>query len=156
MVGIALAAVPTVLGAVRGARAEDVPFGAGMPAATRIAGTGPALSASALRIGSTVKGSMTIRNTGDGAGRFDLQARIAGSRAFAKHLMLTVSRGDGAVLYAGPLTGLGALNVGRLEPGGQLSLDVQVTLRSTGTRAGDNLLQGRSASADFSWSALQL
>jgi hypothetical protein len=64
-------------------------------------------------------------------------------------------RSDGATSFSGPTTRLGRFDLGRFGAGQQETLRLRVMLTSTGTDKGDNVLQGRSASVAFTWTATQ-
>ncbi|MGB8005376.1 MAG: hypothetical protein WCF27_14080 [Gaiellaceae bacterium] len=93
---------------------------------------------------------------GGSATRSLLNARITGDHAFADQLLVVVTRpDDGAAIFSGPATHLRAVDVGRFTASQQETLHLTVTLASTGTDAGDNVLQGRAAGVAFSWTATQ-
>ena len=63
----------------------------------------------------------------------------------------------GAKVYDGGLDELGSVDLGAFAAdGGAHTFYFHVSLPSTGSDAGDNLLQGKSASASFTWSATQV
>src|SRR6266480_3531714 len=64
-------------------------FASGSLTMTR-SGSGAVFSASAMKIGDTATGSVTITNTGNLAGDYTLQGSSSGSAALASQLHLTV------------------------------------------------------------------
>jgi hypothetical protein len=151
LVAATLAVVPPVLGAVQ---RRSVPFGSaafvlGALTMTR-SGSGAILGGRALVPGSVVNGAVTIGN-GPVAAQYRLSSSVSGDAAFARSLRVTVTRAsDGSRLYGGPLAGLDA-DLGRLAPNAAVTYRLAVSL----PRSAGNALQGRSASAAFSWSAVQ-
>lgn len=119
----------------------------GRPAVGR-SGTGPLLDLSALAVGDAATSSMTVANTGTGAGVFLLGGSTTGSRTLARHLRLVVSSGD-RPLYRGSLAGLDSVRLGVLAPGEARTYSLRVELAS-----GSDRLQGLQAAADFSISAV--
>jgi hypothetical protein len=131
-------------------------FASGTLTMTR-SGSGAILSASAMKIGDTVAGSVTITNTGTLAGVYSLTGSTSGSAALAAQLNLKVYKDvdGGTALYNGSLAGISSAALGTFAPGDAHIFYVHVTLPTTGTDAGDNVLQGLSASTTFTWSATQ-
>src|SRR5919198_745536 len=131
-------------------------FASGSLTMTR-SGTGAVLSASAMKIGDTATGSVTITNTGNLAGSYTLQGSSSGSAALAAQLHLTVYKDadGGTAIYDGSLgsfsTSLGTF----AASGGAHTFYFHVSLPSTGSDAGDNVLQGLSATETFTWTATQ-
>jgi hypothetical protein len=109
-----------------------------------------------FRIRVPVNQSLTIANDGSLPASYRLKARIAGDTAFAARLSVVATRReDGATIFSGPVTELRSLDLGRFEAGQHETLQLRVTVTSTGTDAHDNLLQGRRASVAFTWTATQ-
>ena len=132
-------------------------FASGSLTMTR-SGSGAILSASAMKIGDSVTGSVTITNTGTLAGVYSLAGSTSGSAVLAAQLNLKVYKDvdGGTALYDGSLAGISSAALGTFAAGGDAHIFyVHVTLPTTGTDAGDNLLQGLSASTTFTWSATQ-
>src|SRR4051794_18627467 len=132
-------------------------FAAGQLTMTR-SGTGAVLNADTMKIGDTTTGSITITNTGNLAGSYTLQGSSSGSAALAGQLHLVVYKdtdGSGTPIYDGALgsfsAGLGTF----AASGGAHTFYFHASLPTTGSDAGDNLLQGLSASETFTWSATQ-
>jgi hypothetical protein len=87
---------------------------------------------------------------------YRLSARTTGDpRLLAKLSVIATRRADGATIFSGPVTRLRYLDLGRFQAGEQETLQLRVTLTSTGTDARDNTLQGRGASVAFTWTAVQ-
>jgi hypothetical protein len=126
-------------------------------------GSGAVLAASALKIGQESTGSVTISNTGTLAGVYSLSGSTTGSSALAGALKLVVYKdtdNDAASkLYDGALSGFSSVSLGTFAPAGESgdahTFYFHASLPSTGTDAGDNLLQGTTTSASFTWSAVQ-
>jgi predicted ribosomally synthesized peptide with SipW-like signal peptide len=126
-------------------------------------GSGAVLAASALKIGQESTGSVTISNTGSLAGIYSLGGSTTGSSALAGALKLVVYKETDndttSKLYDGALSGLSSVSLGTFAPAGASgdahTFYFHVSLPSTGSDAGDNLLQGTTASASFTWSAVQ-
>ena len=121
-------------------------------------GSGAIFSSAAMKIGDTATGSVTITNTGTLAGAYTLTGSNSGSAALAAQLHLTLYKdvdGSGTPIYDGSLgsfsTSLGTF----AASGGAHTFYFHVSLPTTGSDAGDNALQGLSASEDFTWSATQ-
>jgi spore coat-associated protein N len=131
-------------------------FAAGSLTMSR-SGTGAIFSASAMKIGDTATGSVTITNTGTLAGVYTLTGSGSGSAALMAQLHLTLYKDvdGGTAIYDGPLgsfsAGLGTF----AATNGAHTFYFHVSLPTTGSDAGDNVLQGLSASEDFTWSATQ-
>jgi hypothetical protein len=151
--GATLALAPTVLGAVRGPGLQDTPFTTASPASHGSL-SGPAFSGRPLLVGVPVRSTLTIANDAERAARYRLSARVAGDRPYASRLRLVVSRrSDHGLVYAGPVTRLQAADLGSFGARATQVFDLRVTLLSTGSTAGDNVLQGRTASVDFGWTS---
>jgi spore coat-associated protein N len=120
-------------------------------------GTGAIFSSAAMRIGDTATGSVTITNTGTLAGAYTLAGASSGSAALAAQLHLTLYKDvdGGSAIYDGSLGSLSVALGTFAASGGAHTFYFHVSLPSTGSDAGDNLLQGLSASEDFTWSATQ-
>jgi spore coat-associated protein N len=122
-------------------------------------GSGAILSASAMKIGDSVSGSVTITNTGNLAGLYTLDGSTTGSSALAAHLQLKIyadADNTGTPVYSGALSGVTSASLGTFAAsGGAHTYYFHVTLPTTGTDAGDNAFQGLAASASFTWSATQ-
>jgi hypothetical protein len=149
-----LVLVPSVL-AMQGASATRTPFTHGSVVSGGWASPLP-ITAGRLRIGVPVSQSLTIANQGSLPAIYHLNARITGDHAFADQLLVVVTRPeDGATIFTGPSTHLRAVDLGRFTSRQQETLRLTVTLASTGSDAGDNVLQGRAAGVAFSWTATQ-
>jgi hypothetical protein len=150
-----LVVVPSVLAALRSPSAFGASFTHGK-VVTRGWASPQAIDAQRLRIGVPVKLSLTIANDGSLSATYRLKARIAGDHRFAAQLSIVATRReDGATIFSGPLTRLRTVDLGRFGAGAHETLQLRVTLASTGSDAGDNALQARSASVAFTWTATQ-
>jgi hypothetical protein len=150
-----LVVVPSVLAALRSPSAFGASFTHGK-VITRGWASPLAIVAQRLRIGVPVKLSLTIANDGSLPATYRLKARMAGDPGFAAQLSVVATRReDGATIFSGPVTHLRSVDLGRFGAGAQETLQLRVTLTSTGTDAGDNALQGRNASVAFTWTATQ-
>lgn len=121
-------------------------------------GSGAILSASNMVVDDEVTGSVTITNTGSLAGDYTLSGSASGDLAPSLQLVVykDVDGDQGAKIYDGALDGLGSVPLGTFAAsGGAHAFYFHVVLPSTGSDAGDNLLQGKSASVSFTWSATQ-
>jgi spore coat-associated protein N len=121
-------------------------------------GSGAIFSAANMVVDQTVSGSVTITNTGSLAGVYTLSSSASGD--LAPSLDLVIYKDDdgdpGAQVYDGSLADLDEAALGTFAAdGGAHTFYFHVTLPSTGSQAGDNALQGKSASASFTWSAVQ-
>ena len=132
-------------------------FASGSLTMTR-SGTGAVLSADKMKIGDTATGSITITNDGNLAGIYTLQGSRSGSAALASQLHLTVYKdtdNSGTPVYDGALADFSA-NLGTFAAtNGAHTFWFHASLPTTGSDAGDNLLQGLSASETFTWTATQ-
>ena len=150
-----LVVVPSVLAALSSPSA----FGASVKhgnVVTRGWASPQAIDAKRLRIGVPVTQSLTIANEGSLPATYRLKARVAGDLRLAGQLSVVATRrSDGATIFSGPVMRLGRFDLGRFGAGQQETLRLRVMLTSTGTDAGDNVLQGRAASVAFTWTATQ-
>lgn len=150
-----LVVVPSVLAALNSPSAFGASFKHGN-VVTRGWASPQAIDAKRLRIGVPVTQSLTISNEGSLPATYRLKARIAGDLGLAGQLAVVATRrSDGATIFSGPATRLGRIDLGRFGAGQQETLRLRVTLTSTGTDAGDNVLQGRGSSVAFTWTATQ-
>ena len=120
-------------------------------------GSGAIFSATAMKIGDTATGSVTITNTGTLPGAYTLAGSSSGSSALSSQLNLKVYKdvdGVGA-LYDGSLGAVSSAALGTFAAGEAHTFYFHVTFPTTGTDAGDNVLQGLAASTTFTWSATQ-
>ncbi|MFL5917531.1 MAG: TasA family protein [Gaiellaceae bacterium] len=120
-------------------------------------GTGAIFSSASMKIGDTATGSVTITNTGTLMGAYTLTGTGSGNAALANQLHLTLYKDvdGGTAIYDGSLGSLSAALGTFAASGGSHTYYFHVSLPSTGSDAGDNALQGLSASEDFTWSATQ-
>ena len=122
-------------------------------------GTGAIFSSVAMKIGDTATGSVTITNTGTLSGAYTLQGTSGGSSTLANQLHLTLYKdtdGSGTPVYDGSLGGFTSVALGTFAPTNDAhTFYFHVSLPTTGSNAGDNLLQGLSADESFTWSAVQ-
>jgi spore coat-associated protein N len=121
-------------------------------------GSGAIFSASAMKIGDTATGSVTITNTGTLAGAYSLAGSSSGSSVLSNQLNLKVYKDvdGGTALYDGSLGGFSSVALGTFAANGDShTFYFHVSFPTTGTDAGDNALQGLSASTTFTWSATQ-
>ncbi|HXV58695.1 MAG TPA: TasA family protein [Gaiellaceae bacterium] len=121
-------------------------------------GSGAVLSAGAMAPGDEADGSVTITNTGSLAGDYELSGEASGDLADALELELYKDDDGqaGAKLYDGSLADFDSVDLGVFAAdGGSHTFYFHVSFPSTGSDAGDNALQGTSASATFTWSATQ-
>jgi hypothetical protein len=121
-------------------------------------GSGAIFTAAAMKVGETVTGSVTITNTGTLAGAYSLAGSSSGSATLANQLSLKVYKDvdGGSALYDGSLGGFSSAALGTFAADGDAhTFHFHVSFPSTGTDAGDNALQGLSASTTFTWSAVQ-
>jgi hypothetical protein len=137
--------------------APSVHFADGRPAIT-LSSTASPLDLAQLAVGEQRRGSLVVTNSGSGRGLYLLQIEGRGSRLLLRRLELTVTAGSGHALhrlYRGSLAGVGTLQLGRLDIGERRRLSFAVSLRSSGSDAGDNALQGLAAGVRLHWSAVQ-
>ena len=115
---------------------------------------GAILTGRNLAPGDRVAGSLTIRNTGALVGSLTLRGKVRGSRPMAAHLLLTVReqrRRGLRIVYSGTLARFRAVRLGTIRRG--RSRRFRFTVRFD-PRA-PNSLQGKRASAAFTWRAVQ-
>ena len=112
---------------------------------------------SAMRIGDATDGSIT--NSGSLAGVYTLAGSVSGSAPLANQLQLKIYKdtdNSGTPVYSGALSAFSSAALGTFAANGDAhSFFFHLSLPTTGTSAGDNVLQGLSASAAFTWSATQ-
>jgi spore coat-associated protein N len=121
-------------------------------------GSGAVFSATGMAIGDDASGSVTITNSGSLAGEYSLSGSAGGDLAPALDLVIYKDNDGqaGSKIYDGALDGLSSVDLGTFAAdGGSHTFYFHVSLPSTGSDAGDNALQGKSASASFTWSATQ-
>ncbi len=113
-------------------------------------------SASDIRPGDTVTGSLTITNTGTLPARFSLTESSSVNEFSADNLTLVITnKTTGAAVYTGTFGGLvdGEKNeLGVFAPGAAAEYEFVVTL-AQGT---PNTDQGKTANAAYTWDAVQL
>lgn len=121
-------------------------------------GSGAIFSAASMAIGDEASGSVTITNTGSLAGDYELSGSASGNLAPSLDLVVykDVEGSAGAKIYDGALDAIGSVDLGTFaSDGGAHTFYFHVSFPSTGSDAGDNALQGKSAGASFTWSATQ-
>jgi spore coat-associated protein N len=161
LAAVAVAAVATVGGTFANFTATPTTiasnaFASGSLTMSR-SGSGAIFSSAAMKIGDTATGSVTITNTGTLAGAYTLTGASSGSSALASQLHLTLYKDvdGGTPIYNGSLGSFSA-SLGTFAANGDAhTFYFHVSLPSTGSDAGDNALQGLSATEDFTWSATQ-
>ena len=132
-------------------------FATGSLAMSR-SGSGAIFSLSAMKIGDTASGSVTITNTGTLAGAYTLSGSSSGDSALTGQLHLTVYKDTdgGTALYNGTLSGFSTAGLGTFAANGDAhTFYFHISLPSAGSDTADNLLQGLSASESFTWTATQ-
>ena len=133
-------------------------FAAGSLSMTR-SGSGAIFSASAMKIGDSATGSVTISNTGSLAGTYTLAGSSSGSAALANQLTLKIYAdvdNSGTPVYDGSLGGFSSSSLGTFAAStGSHTYYFHVSLPTTGTDAANNAFQGLSATETFTWSAVQ-
>jgi spore coat-associated protein N len=133
-------------------------FAAGSLTMTR-SGSGAIFSASAMKIGDSATGSITISNTGSLAGSYTLAGSGSGSATLANQLTLKIYAdvdSSGTPVYDGTLGGFSSASLGTFAATtGTHTYYFHVTLPTTGADTTDNAFQGLSASETFTWSAVQ-
>lgn len=138
---VALVAVHPILGGVGGPDGNVV-------VATNVAG--PVFDLAGLAPGQKASDKVLIANAGSAPGAFVLSAAVSGDAKLASSLVLTVADETGRIAYEGPLAGLAGDALGTFAPAEAHTYQLSVALPGT---AG-NELQGLSAGASFSWSAV--
>jgi len=121
-------------------------------------GSGAIFSASAMKIGDTATGSVTITNTGSLSGAYSLAGSSSGSSALSSQLNLKLYKDvdGGTAIYDGSLGGFSSVALGTFAASGDShTFYFHVSFPTTGSDTGDNALQGLSASTTFTWSATQ-
>jgi len=110
-----------------------------------------------MKIGDSVTGTVTITNTGTLAGVYSLSGSTTGSAPLASQLNLKVYKDvdGGTALYDGSLGAVSSAALGTFAAGEAHTFYFHVTFPTTGTDAGDNVLQGLATSTTFTWSATQ-
>lgn len=108
-----------------------------------------------LKPGDTVNGSVTITNSGSLAAGFKLTETATNGFTTKSNLKLTISEpGSTAPVWTGTfgeLTAAGPLDLGEWTPGQARTFVFSVTL----AQSADNTEQGRTATATYSWDAVQ-
>src|SRR5207248_4977680 len=133
-------------------------FAAGSLSMTR-SGSGAIFSASAMKIGDTATGSITISNTGSLAGAYTLAGSGSGSSVLANQLTLKIyadTDNSGSPVYDGTLGGFSSASLGTFAATtGSHTYYFHLSLPTTGSDTSDNAFQGLAASETFTWSAVQ-
>jgi hypothetical protein len=132
-------------------------FASGSLSMTR-SGSGAIFNAAAMKIGDSLSGSVTITNTGTLPGAYTLSGSASGSSALSSQLNLKVYKDadGGTAIYDGSLGSFSSASLGTFAADGDAhTFYFHVSFPTTGSDAGDNALQGLSASATFTWSATQ-
>jgi spore coat-associated protein N len=132
-------------------------FASGSLSMTR-SGSGAIFNASAMKIADSLSGSVTITNTGTLPGAYSLAGSASGSSVLSSQLNLKVYKDadGGTAIYDGSLGAFSSASLGTFAANGDAhTFYFHVSFPTTGTDAGDNALQGLSASATFTWSATQ-
>ncbi len=124
-------------------------------------GSGAVFSASNMKIGDTATGSVTITNTGSLAAVYSLAGSTTGSAPLAGQLHLGDLQGQRPAggledlrRHASPRLGSVALGTFAATTGSHVYY-FHIDLPTTGTDAGDNVFQGLTSTATFTWSATQ-
>jgi hypothetical protein len=115
---------------------------------------GAILSGRNLAPGDRVTGAVTIANRGALPGSFTLSGKVRGSRSMAANLVLTVRerrRRGLRVVYSGALARFRRVKLGTIRPGQARRFRFTVSFRTSAP----NALQGRRATASFTWRAVQ-
>src|SRR6266513_255956 len=91
------------------------------------------------------------------SGTLSLSGSTTGSAPLASQLNLKVYKDvdGGTALYDGSLGAVSSSALGTFAAGEAHTFYFHVTFPTTGTDAGDNVLQGLAASTTFTWSATQ-
>jgi hypothetical protein len=122
-------------------------------------GSGVLFDLSNAKIGQEATGSVTINNTGTLAGAYTLSGTPSGALASSLKLKIYKNADNtGSPIYDGTLAGFtSSLDLGTFAAStGTATFYFHVTLPTTGTDAGDNALQGKSAAVSFTWNATQV
>ncbi len=119
-------------------------------------GSGAIFTASAMKPGDEATGSVTINNTGSLAGVYTLTGSTGGSSALAGQLNLVIYKNTDndapSKIYDGALSSFSSVALGTLAAtSGTGTYYFHVSLPTTGSDAGDNVFQGLSATASFTW-----
>ncbi|MCX8033424.1 MAG: CalY family protein [Thermoleophilia bacterium] len=122
------------------------------------------LTASNMKPGDQVSGTVTIKNTGTLAGSFSLAATNLSDTPgpnggkLSDVLQIRIER-ETEKLYEGPIGAIPTLNAGSYMPGEEHTYTFTVTFPDSGNpggaTTGDNRYQGSSMSIDFVWTAMQ-
>lgn len=121
-------------------------------------GSGAIFSAANMKIGDTATGSVTINNTGSLAAIYALTGAITGDATLAGDLKLKIYADvdSGTPIFDGSLDGVSGLALGTFAAtSGSHTYYFHISLPTTGSAAGDNALQGKTATAAFTWTATQ-
>lgn len=123
-------------------------------------GAGAVFSLSPAKIGDTATGNVTITNTGNLAAVYTLTGSTTGSAVLGGQLNLKIyADNDGVVgskIYDGTLAAFTSIGLGTFAAtSGAHTYYFHANLPTTGTDPGDNVFQGLSTSASFTWSATQ-
>jgi hypothetical protein len=120
-------------------------------------GSGAVFNASNMKIGDAAAGTVTITNTGTLAGVYTLAGTSTGSAPLMAQLNLKVYKDVdlGTAIYDGSPGSFSSAALGTFTAGDAHVFYFHVTFPTTGTDAGDNVLQGLAASSTFTWSATQ-
>ena len=119
---------------------------------------GPVITVSDLVIGDSKTGTLKVENVGDNKATFTLTGDATGSQALEDAVHVTINDGTSNVVNDVSLTSFNdgsGLNVGALSPGASKTFTIDISLPTTGTNAGDNLLQDLAGEETFNVDAVQ-
>ena len=110
------------------------------------------VTGSNMKPGDVKTGEVTIKNTGTIAGTFKVTESNVTNGFTNNNLQLKIDDlTGGSQVYAGPLGGAGAITLESYDPGEAHTYRYTVTFKDTA----DNNDQGKNASADYTWTAIQ-
>lgn len=125
-------------------------------------GSGVIFDLAEAKIGQEATGSVTINNTGTLPGAYTLEGSSSGALAPSLNLKIYKDTDNQASskIYDGTLAAIATafpLSLGTFAAtSGTHTYYFHVTIPTTGSDAGDNALQGKAASASFTWKATQV
>ena len=119
---------------------------------------GPVITVSDLVIDDSKTGELKVENIGDNRASFELTGSWTGDGALEDALHIVINDGTTDVVDK-KLDGFNAddpgVDVGSLAPGESATYYIEVSLPTSGTDAGDNLLQDLAGSETFTVDAVQ-
>jgi predicted ribosomally synthesized peptide with SipW-like signal peptide len=119
---------------------------------------GPVITVADMVIGDSKTGTLKVENVGDNKATFTLTGDATGSQALEDAVHITINDGTSNVVDDATLTSFNdgaGVSVGALSPAASKTYTIDISLPTTGSDAGDNLLQNLAGEETFNVDAVQ-